>query len=176
VTERWEILAGLPGTGPLPVQFSVNGQGTHREGLVVRFNTAAAWVGNFQPGIGQYSGVVAAPGASSVIVVAAGQAYVVDPERRELARTFGGDIEVVLDLEQIGLVVFSNGLWFEAADAHGLRWQTRRISWDGMRHVEVMNGERIEGEAWSPIDDAWHGFTVTLANGDASGGSYTGPE
>jgi hypothetical protein len=48
---RFEILPGLPPYGPLPVQFSATGCGTHREGFVVQFDgSSVPWVGNDQRG------------------------------------------------------------------------------------------------------------------------------
>ena len=49
----FEILTGLPGTGPWPEQFSATGLGTHSEGFVVRFvpDHGEAWIGNFLPGL-----------------------------------------------------------------------------------------------------------------------------
>ena len=44
----WDILDGLPTSGPSAVPFSSTGQGEHREGLVVRFSLPSeTWVGNF---------------------------------------------------------------------------------------------------------------------------------
>lgn len=59
----WKILKGLPAEGPLAVPFSTNGRGTHSEGLVVEFvsETGERWVGNFQPGITEFTGVLAYP-------------------------------------------------------------------------------------------------------------------
>ena len=67
--------------------------------------------------------------------------------------------------------MFSNGLWLEATDGERLLWRTRRLSWDGMMEVRV-DGERIVGHAYDPMNDEWTPFAVEIATGEAFGGSY----
>jgi hypothetical protein len=71
---RFEILSGLPAYGPVAEAFSATGQGKHREGFVVRFesNSAKNWVGNFQPGLGGCSRVFEHPNGTDLIVIASG--------------------------------------------------------------------------------------------------------
>jgi hypothetical protein len=52
------------------------------------------------------------------------------------------------------LLLFHNVLWFIAYGSAGQQWRTRRLSWDGIR---------VQSLEW-------------LRTGDASGGSYAGPE
>ncbi|WP_146588924.1 hypothetical protein [Posidoniimonas polymericola] len=173
---RYEILPGLPSTGPMPEQFSATGMGKHSEGFVVRFHSSAGdpWVGNFQGGLGECEGVYREPGLRHLIVVSAGQAYVVDPEERALVRTFGGGICHVLPVPDLELLVFDNGIWLEGMGASGLAWKTRRLSWDGFRELRVA-GSSLFGEAYTPMGDSWHEFEVDLETGEAVGGSYNGP-
>jgi hypothetical protein len=70
----------------MAISFTQNGAREHREGLVVRFYPAASepWVGNF---IGRETAcnvVVDHPNEAYVIVVAQGEACIVDPERRAI--------------------------------------------------------------------------------------------
>ena len=174
---RYEILAGLPATGPIPEQFSETGLGKHSEGFVVRFHPSTggeSWVGNFQGGFGECDGVYPEPGSVHLIVVSAGQAYVIDPENRALVRTFGGAIQGVLSVPDLGLLVFDNGIWLEGLGACGLNWKTRRLSWDGFRQIRLV-GTSLCGEAYAPHANTWHGFEVNLETGHAKGGSYNGP-
>jgi hypothetical protein len=174
--ERFRVLPGLPATGPLPEQFSSTGRGTHREGFVVAFSPEGnpTWVGNFQPGVTDYFSVLLHPDGKSVIVIAGGQAYVINPEERRLLAIFGGSIDIVLAVPFRGLLVTSNGVWLEAWDNSGLRWQSRRVSWDGMQNVRIDN-DKVRGEAWSPFDDREYPFAVDLTTGTVEGGSYDGP-
>jgi hypothetical protein len=172
---RFHVLPGLPTTGSLPEQFSATGQGKHREGFVVEFTptSGTSWIGNFQPGLSKYSEVFTDPDGSSVIVVAGGTAYVVDIEGRRLLRTFGAQIETVIADDARRQLLFGNGLWFEALCSEGIRWSSRRVSWEGMRNVKLA-GSTIVGEALD-LDDTWREFSIDLATGVAVGGSYNGP-
>jgi len=175
--ERFRVLNGLPATGPYPEQFSAEGRGMHREGFVVEFfpEKKPNWVGNFQPGMTEYSAVLPHFDGAALIVIAGGQAYVIDPEERRLLAFFGGAIDVALVVPPGNLLVIGcNGIWLEAWDNSGLRWRSRRISWDGMRDIRIEN-DKVKGKAWSPIDHVEYPFEVNLTTGAVEGGSYNGP-
>ena len=132
------------------------------------------WVGNFQGGFGECHGVFLHPNRRHLIVVATGQAYVVDPESRALIHHFGADIAKVVEVPENDALVFTNGLWFEAYGATGYLWRSRRLSWDGVRSLS-RTALTLWGEAYSPLDDDWHRFSVDLTSGHVEGGSYNGP-
>jgi hypothetical protein len=73
--KRFEILAGLPGDGPLPEYFGFETHGRYREGFVVRFfpSNGESWVGNFQSGITSLYRVCDGLALESVIVIAGGR-------------------------------------------------------------------------------------------------------
>jgi hypothetical protein len=169
--DQFRVLPGLPAYGPWPEQFSASGAGTHREGYVVEFfpDSPESWVGNFQPGGSSYSEIVPYPGGSSVAVIAGGQGYLIQPVTRSLRRTFGGYICSTLQLDD--LLITDSRVCLEGWDRDGQRWHTRRISWDGIRDLRV-DGGKVKGEAWSPLDDTWKPFTVDLKTGVAEGGAY----
>jgi hypothetical protein len=56
-----------------------------------------------------------------------------------------------------------------------LLWRTRRVSWDGVRKVALKDFS-LFGEAYNPMDDSWHSFSVNLRDGKSVGGSYNGPD
>lgn len=134
----------------------------------------SAWVGNFQPGITDYFAVLPHLEGKSLIVIAGGQAYVIDPEERCLSETFGGNISIAFAAPQANLLVLGNGIWLEAWTHTGLRWRSRRISWDGMSDLRLEN-DKVRGAAWSPIDDCEYPFAVDLATGVVEGGCYDVP-
>lgn len=172
----WEVLPGLPPYGDPALPFSDTGLGMHREGLVVRFRRAdgSSWTGNFQRGFGESETVLLHPNEHEVIVLAGGTAYVVDPQTCRLSRTFGADIEFAAQVPGSSDVLLGNGLWFERV-ARGRGWQTRRISWDGMRNLHFVDDATFCGEAYG-LDDDWHSFTLDLREGSVTGGSYDGPD
>ncbi len=174
---EWEVLDGLPVYGAAAVPFSATGLGTHREGLVVRFKASSGdWVGNFQRGLTSSDHVVLHPDGRHVLVIAGGTAHVVDPETQILVTHFGGGIEHVILLADGTSVLLSNGLWFEALEARGTVWKSRRISWDGFRNVSL-DGTFVRGEAYAPegIDGTWYPFAVDVRTGEVTGGSYGRP-
>lgn len=175
MTATVEILPGLPATGPYPEQFSPDGRGTHREGFVVRFTPASgapSWVGNFQPGFSTFSAVADHPDGRSTIVFARGVGYVVDPETRRLRELLPSMYAGSWWLADLALLLLDQqGIAFEAIGPEGRRWVSRRLSWDGFRNLTFV-GARLQGESWSPIDEAWAPFELDLLSGEASGGTY----
>ena len=174
---KFEVLPGLPPYGPVAESFTATGQGTHREGFVVRFETddGQSWVGNFQRGSSRFETVIDHPSGREVIVIAGGQGYVVNPEDRSQRTYWASNIEEVIRVADTGLLLVSNGLWFEAIERGGTVWRTRRISWDGLQDVRL-EGNRLRGQSWSPIDDCWAPFEVDIETGSVRGGSYEGRE
>ena len=175
---EYEILPGLRGHGPLPEQFSATGRGTHSEGLVVEFFPVGgdSWVGNLQGGFGKCHGVFHHPDGNHFVVVAQGQAYVVNPQTRELVEEFGADLEQAIEVPDLSILVLTDGTYFEALGrGDGDSWRSERVSWDGIRSLSRV-GPSLEGEAFSPIDDSWQRFSLDLRTGKHSGGSWDGTQ
>jgi len=172
----FEVLAGLPGDGPVPITFSATGQGRHREGGVVKFMPpdGAFWVGNFQPGLTNFNLVVGQNNGAAHLVISGGQGYLVDTRTGGLLSEFGGSVEWAQVLDDDETVLISNGIAFSLLKDAKTVWQTRRLSWDGVRATRLTS-DRLIGEGWS-LDETWHPFEVNLANGDSTGGGYIGPE
>ena len=176
--KRFEILAGLPGDGPLPEYFGSEANGRYREGFVVRFfpDNNEPWVGNFQADSTTMSQVLEWRSPDLVTVIAQGRAYDVNLATRRVIREFGsGSIEFFAAAPAIDGFVVGNGLWFESLHTPARPWRTRRISWDGMRSLHI-DGFVLSGEAYNPMEDRWEPFTVDLRDGTAAGGSYNGPD
>ncbi len=172
---NFEILPGLPPYGPEAIAFSSSGQGEHSEGLVVRFvaDDGSDWIGNFQRSSANCERIVLHPNCRNYVVIAGGQAYVVDPNDPTKWEHFGGGIGHAIEIDDLNAILIGNGLWFELLGANGTLWRTRRISWDGMADLKV-DGLKLTGKSWSP-EDCWYEFTLDLVDGTVTGGSYTGP-
>jgi hypothetical protein len=170
---RFEILPGLPAYGPMAVSFTIHGAREHREGLVVRFypRESEPWVGNFLGGMTTCTIVLDHPNETDVIVVAQGEACVVDPENRAVRDRIAWDIEEVIPLPSLGSVIFRGLTDFTAIKADNSGWRSPRISWDGLRNIEVHETELL-GEAYTPIEDAWVPFKLDLLTGHCSDGIY----
>jgi hypothetical protein len=117
--------------------------GGHSEGLVVSFDPyrSESWIGNFQPGAGRsvsggWEGVLEHPNGQHLIVVARGQAYVVDPETRQLVTTFSASIQHAIPLPDFDAIPSCDGLLFEAIKGSGLWWQSPRMLWDEVKKYQ----------------------------------------
>ncbi len=168
----FRVLPGLPPYGPLAVSFPPSWGRSGHEGLVVAFtgSDGTTWTGNFMPGIGGLHEVRPHPNGREVLAISGGDVWVVDPNTRQ-ATTIGFAVDALWPVRDPEGIVFSlQGLTFMRIDRAGVMWETRRISWDGFRHVEVTDTV-LTGEAWS-LDDRWHPFAVELATGVVRGGSY----
>src|SRR5262249_23297300 len=108
-------LPGLPPYGPLATSFPGSFVRSGSEGYVVEFfpDTGDAWVANFRPGLGGYSGAHMHPNETDVVVFAKGTGYVIDASARELKKDFGGAIAHVWEQsDPPGLLCDRQGLAF----------------------------------------------------------------
>lgn len=173
---RFRILPGLPGTGPEPIEFNARGERTCREGFVVEFNpdTPDAWVGNFvHDRVTQFSDVCTHPNGDTIVVIARGEGFRIDPARRELVELLSCSIEALVDVPSMHLLLFQSPCEIECHGPDGRRWVSNRISWDGMRGLTV-RGETLFGEAYDPTGGKveWVPFELNLRDGTHIGGSY----
>lgn len=169
----FRALPGLPPYGPPAQNFSDTGHGKHSEGFVVEFfpGEEHRWVGNFHRGLSKCDQVLPHLDGRHLIVVSGGTAYVVDPIRQVVVETFGADIQYCAEVDDLKILIFGNGLWFDFVFDNGTRTQTERISWDGMRNI-VIDGATLQGDAYEPMQDTWIAFEVDILEGAVKGGSY----
>ncbi len=164
MTLQFKILDGLPTSGPLPNQFSASGQGTHSEGFVVEFNSGKeSWVGNFQRGLTYFDTVINHPDNKNIIVIAGGQAYIVDPASRQLINKLGGAIQDVLFIDEKSLLVLNNNFNLSAYNEAGELWKTRRLTIDGIKNLKY-DKNIIQGEGLA-LNDEWFPFQIDVKNG-----------
>lgn len=168
---RFEILPGLPASGPPALYFTERGR--FSEGLVVRFypKRSEPWVGNFLCGFTKYNAVLDHPNGTDVVVIAGGDANVLDPENRQIRQYIAGHVDQTISVPSLGMVVFPNMTDFVAIDANNARWRSERISWDGFRNLEII-GNDLLGEAYSPLGDIWAPFKLDLLTGGCADSVY----
>jgi hypothetical protein len=166
------ILPGLPPYGPMPTAFPPEWGHLGREGTVVEFDTdEGVWVGNFQAGLGglQFAGLH--PDGINVVVIAAGDLWIVNAHERTAVRMLPA-LEAIMEVHNPNGWIFSRqGIALARLGPAGLMWHTRRLSWDGFDQLHIVHDE-LRGLAWSPLDDKWCPFTVELSTGKSTGGSY----
>lgn len=171
---EWRILPGLPPYGPIAKAFPESWGRTGQEGVVVEFRAGVddTWVANFRGGSSPATSLHRHPDRAYVLVLAGGDAWIVDPKSRD-ARLLDKTIDRVWELNPPPDLVLSwQGLAFIRLGATGIVWHTRRISWDGFDQVR-MTDHAIEGQAWTPLGDVWVPFSVDLASGTSQGGSFS---
>jgi len=170
---RFEVLPGLPPYGPMAVSFTNNGAREHREGLVVRFypRESEPWVGNFLGGETACTVALDHPNGTDVIVVANGEACVIDPQNQAVRDRIAANIEDVIPLPSLESVIFRGLTDFTAVKADNSGWRSPRSSWDGLRNIEVHETELL-GEAYTPVANAWVPFKLDLLTGYCPDGIY----
>jgi hypothetical protein len=165
-SELYEILPGLPGVGPLPEQFTATGTGTHQEGFVVRFflGSSESWIGNFQRGMGSLNDVFLHPNGRTIIVISSGQAYEINPTDRKLKGHFGACISCAIQDAPSQLLIFADLTHLWAFDDKGKRWESKRVSMDGIRNLKIER-DSVLGESMDPASEKWNKFSVSLQTG-----------
>lgn len=177
---EFEILTGLPSIGPLPVWVPAESRRSGREGFVVRFSTESEgdWIANFRLGGVGFHGVTQHPSGHEWLVVAGGDPYVVDKSTKS-ARSLEDCLPIsrIWPIEDsVDLILEVQGLAFLRLGHEGVKWHSRRISWDGFQDVAV-GGDTVTGKAWSPItDNPLHPFSLDIQTGRTVGGAPDVPD
>lgn len=127
---------------------------------------------------GCFSGLSASPlvensvfpwvSADKALVAAYGQGYVVDVASRTVTVLPVEPITKVLTVDH-DAVILADFIRLFAYDSDGLRWRTRRISYDGFWNIAT-KGEVITGLAWSAPRNRKVAFEVSVISGDVTGG------
>ncbi len=180
---QFEILAGLPPYGPMPLPFSPGNSWAHAEGLVIRFrpNDADAWVGNFQRGETWLDTVLAHPDKRQILVIAGGTGYVIDLEAREQTRQ--GKVDEMLSskhiahadhLPDLGILLLSDGFRFGALKADGGSWTSDNINWEGDMCNVAIRGACLSAEVPSMDRKRWLPVELDLNTGQCVGGGPRG--
>lgn len=120
------------------------------------------------------TGIFACPRADDLLAVAGGYAYLIDtlaPERcLHLPLRPTTQILPATTAHLILLAGFHNII---AVDANGLRWQSARLSWEGVTMTEVRD-DFLQGTGWNLQTDREVPFSIDLATGKHEGGGFTG--
>ena len=104
------------------------------------------WVGVFsQSGWSSYNTVLRVPNEKLFLVVAGGQGYFVDPNKREIVSTTEWDgIDNIIYNKATGFLVATDGLCLALFDGPHLEWSGKRVSADGISFTD-QSGPVIKG-------------------------------
>lgn len=118
------------------------------------------------------TGVWSSPNPDEMCAVAGGYAYLVDTRAPERVTQIGlRPVTAVRAMEAEGLLVFAGFTSLVAWGEGGLRWETSRLSWEGVTLGPVVDG-RLTGTGWEMVSDRELPFSVDLRTGEHRGGGY----
>lgn len=174
---EFQVLDELPGSDE--ARFYLPGGSTTggRDGPAIRLTSAdgSSWLGIFAFGdFGRagFTGIFTMPDPHRLCIVMKGAAYVADARSpgfcEELA--FGPVTDLRVAPKQ-GLLVFAGLTGLIALGRLGTAWSSARIGCDDLT-LTGMDEDRLYGTCYDLRDDSHCGFTVDLATGAHSGGSY----
>jgi len=146
-----------------------------RNGLTISISPheGEPWLGTFAFGRvtpKAVTGVFSTPNPTRLCVVAQGSGFLVsvsEPNVWEAVRAIPViDVRSVLKHEVIVFAIFTE---LVAYGADGIRWRTKRLTWDNMKVVEVTE-DQLTGEFWDIQSESTQTFVVDLASGSHRGG------
>lgn len=118
------------------------------------------------------SGVWSCPKMENLLAVAGGYGYLIDTANpRECVFLPLRPIAAVLPLPAHGVLVLAGFHHVLALDATGIRWESARLSWEGVTLGAVQDGV-LGGTGWDMFADREVPFTVDLLTGAHAGGGY----
>ena len=119
------------------------------------------------------SGVVACPHPDHLLAIAGGYAYVIDtlvPDH--CVHLPLRPVTQILSAPAAGVILLAGFHHVLALDANGLRWQSARLSWEGISLTHA-DAHHLHGTGWNLHTDREVPFTVDLLTGEHSGGGFT---
>ena len=175
ILENYRILSSVPNDS-ISERFNTKDTERERETLLLEVlpDTGNNWVGIFQPGHYEFSGVYQHPNSIDLIIVSRGQGYIINPESRQLLETFNGCIFSVIDLPETYYILFQDASSLLCYDCSGFLWENTEIAWDSVRGLKV-TGNILSGEFHRSHEDVWASFWLNLKTGSVHKGEYSLP-
>ena len=132
------------------------------------------WVGSFAWGElspNALTGVYSHPSAIHLLVIAKGEAYIVNTENPLQYQHLNiMPVMGMVPVPDLGLIILYDFTRLEGYNAKGEYWHTPSLSWDGLRNVRY-NGTSILGEGWDSPNNTWVQFCVNPIDGSFTGGA-----
>ena len=120
------------------------------------------------------TGVWSCPDPAMLCAVSGGYAYVIDTRAPEQFQQVSyRPVTEVRPLFQAGLLLFASFHSVEAWGRQGRQWQSRRLSWEGLRLGEA-TGDTLLGWGWDLRTDTEMEFAIDLRSGEHTGGPAFG--
>lgn len=149
-------------------------EGYYSEGFVVRFykSDGTDWVANFKPGSTGLKEIHELRGSSSLLVIAFGMCYIMNPEQTKPISVFGVGYLTTFKNEE-GRIILQDEIGLTIVESTGEYWDSERISWDGMKDLKLQDNI-VTGLSFDPMHDAeeWIDFSYDINSRTVTGGSY----
>jgi len=122
------------------------------------------------------TGVFACPAPDEMLAVAGGYAYLVNTLTPDRAlhipmKPVVAIAAVPSSHEEPGLLLLAGFHHVLALDATGIRWESARLTWEGLSMTNVIDG-KLHGTGWNMMSNKDVPFTVDLKTGTHEGGGY----
>jgi hypothetical protein len=119
------------------------------------------------------TGIFACPRPDDLLALAGGYAYLIDT----LAPIHSLHLPLrpvtqTLPAPTANLILLAGFHNVIAIDTNGLRWQSSRLSWEGVTLTEVRNNQ-LHGTGWNLHTDREVPFSIDLTTGAHQGGGFT---
>lgn len=116
------------------------------------------------------TGIWACPDPQQLCAVAGGYAYILDTQQPAICTQIA--LRPVVEVRAVpeqSLLLFAGFHTLLAWGTNGRYWQTKRLSWEGIRLAEI-SGYTLHGWGWDLMTDTEVAFAVDLRTGEHTGG------
>ena len=169
---EFEILDGLPTTGPMYIPISRNNNQYCSQGYTVKFfkDDESEWVANFEPGFTDFNGVFSFDDNCDILVIAGGTCYYMNPNEYKPISIFGGQYERLFKSSD-GRLIIVDLIVITVFEPSGIYWHSSRISLDGFRDLELCDNV-VSGLSFSPEcgGGSWERFSYDIDTKTLIGG------
>ena len=164
--ENFRILPDIP-VNSYPEKFSAIDNIINGKELVVEIlpDLGEEWLGCFQPGKSEFSGVYQHPNRIDLIIISGGQGYIINPETHRLKETVGGEIIEAIELPERRTILFQDTLGFISYYETGFLWRNQTLSWHSIRQLKL-DGGLLVGECQRSINANWEPFWLDSHTGE----------
>jgi len=114
------------------------------------------------------------PHPDHLLAVAGGYAYLINTQFPDHCLHLPlRPVAQILPAPAAGLLLLAGFHTVLAVDAQGIRWQTARLSWEGITLTHT-DADHLHGTGWNLQTDRELPFTINLLTGTHTGGGFTG--
>jgi hypothetical protein len=119
------------------------------------------------------TGIFPCPCPDNLLALAGGYAYLIDTLAPDHSHHLPlRPVTQILPAPTANLILLAGFHNVIAIDTNGLRWQSSRLSWEGVTLTEVRNNQ-LHGTGWNLHTDREVPFSIDLTTGAHQGGGFT---